>query len=132
MKQEAVFAIAHFGDGQIAVTTRPDHKESGILFGLPGGKVDNNESHIKALSRECSEEGWGGSLSIDSDPFYSIDYEGILCHWYVVDMRDSFVRMLVDYKDKHRGIIPAIVHYKSLFGLHNEIVLENYFKKLGL
>lgn len=128
MKQEAVFAIIHFGNGMIAATTRPNYRQNDVLFGLPGGKVDVEETHIQALDRECKEEGWGGGwLSVSKDPFYSIKYNGTFCHWYVVDLQDTHIIMLSDYKEKDRGIIPAIVHYKSLVGLHNEVVLDLFF-----
>jgi len=59
----AVIAVAKTSDGMIAATSRPN--EPGRI-GLPGGKVEDGETLIQALRRECTEEGETNLNSVNS------------------------------------------------------------------
>lgn len=51
-KPESVVLLALNGDKVLAVSRKDNHKD----FGLVGGKVEDNETHIQALHREVKEE----------------------------------------------------------------------------
>lgn len=128
---EAVFAIIHLGNGMVgAVTTAIDKLESknGITLGLPGGKVDDGETHLQALVRECNEEGWGGELIFIPEPIHFEHVKGYDCYWYYLNIRNSSPYMLVNYKEHYRNIYPIITHYKNVMGLGNEEAFQKAFE----
>lgn len=43
-------------DGQFLLLHRPEHKSQGGKWGVPGGKVDADETEIAAMVRELGEE----------------------------------------------------------------------------
>ncbi len=43
-------------DGKILLLLRQDHKPQGNTWGVPAGKVEDNESPLEALLREIDEE----------------------------------------------------------------------------
>ncbi len=43
-------------DGQFMICQRPPHKNCGLMWEFPGGKVEKGESGPDALVRECQEE----------------------------------------------------------------------------
>jgi hypothetical protein len=93
----AVFAVAPFGEGYYAATTRAaDRGESGKI-GLPGGKVDSGESPVQALIREAREEGWDIS-GVNPTPIHAQDVDGKHVQWFLA----TSATMLVDYKEKGR------------------------------
>ena len=104
----AVFAIA-LKNFKLAATTRPYDLLNSI--GLPGGKVEDDETAIEALIRECREEGWNVSIDEDAGRWSHAYIDGKLIEWYVV----KNPIMLTDYKEKEAGIVP-------FWATHNEII----------
>ena len=43
-------------EGRVLVQERPAHKARGLLWELPGGKVEAGDTDAQALVRECAEE----------------------------------------------------------------------------
>ncbi len=43
-------------DGKFLLLLRNDNKSEGNKWGMPGGKVDNGETHAAAIAREVAEE----------------------------------------------------------------------------
>lgn len=118
----AVFGYCLQGNGRVASVTRP---EGGI--GLPGGKLEEGETEIEALRRECEEEGWLIKIEDNVKPFYVRSTEHGLIGYYKVE---SVLRLL-NYKEKHR--------IKNLYckfweiaksGNGNGPATKAYFKKL--
>jgi ADP-ribose pyrophosphatase YjhB (NUDIX family) len=108
----AVFVVTKAGDGYAATTRAADRGESGRI-GLPGGKVDPGEDPVRALVRECAEEGWAVE-GVAPAPEHVADVEGKPVWWY----RASSASMLDDFKEKGR-IEPVV---KSL----DEIAASGY------
>lgn len=51
-----VLAAVIVRDGRYLVCKRPEEKRHGGLWEFPGGKLEGNESHIEAATRELKEE----------------------------------------------------------------------------
>lgn len=51
-----VSALYIVNDEQILLLHRQDHKSQGNKWGIPGGKIDQNESPLHAAVREAKEE----------------------------------------------------------------------------
>lgn len=51
-----VVAALIWQDGKFLICQRPKQKVRGLLWEFVGGKVEQGETHIKALVRECREE----------------------------------------------------------------------------
>jgi 8-oxo-dGTP diphosphatase len=60
-------------DGLVFLTKRAEHVHQGGKWEFPGGKVENNETVIEALSRELTEE--IGITVTQSKPFVTIEHE---------------------------------------------------------
>lgn len=130
-KKQAVFAIIHFHSGLVASVTTCPIKRANIpeypIFGLPGGKVDEGETHHQALARECYEEGWGGVLDFSNEPVHQVEHGGFDCYWYAAIRTTSEAKILFDYKEKHRGIMPVVMHYSHINGLDNDLAFSKFF-----
>lgn len=130
-KYYAVFAYSLQGGGKVAAVTRP---EGGI--GLPGGKVEENETNIEALRRECEEEGWLINIKDYAKPFFvgslfrseagSLPYETKIAYYKVDEALKLF-----EYKEKLRidNLFSSVKKIKKS-GNGNELATEVYFKKL--
>lgn len=55
MMIEAVLGIIQRNQ-KLLVSKRPAHKPYAGFWEFPGGKIEKNESHAQAISRECHEE----------------------------------------------------------------------------
>lgn len=94
----AAFVLVKLPNGKIAATTRPYEKGKNKKIGLPGGKVEKNETPKQAAFRECKEEGWDipkvgkiiASKMIDGNPIV----------WFEAESATK----LEDYKEKKEGI----------------------------
>lgn len=51
-----VVAALIWKEGRFLACQRPVHKARGFLWEFVGGKVEKNETHAQALTRECVEE----------------------------------------------------------------------------
>lgn len=113
----AVFVLAPVGIGY-AATTRPYSNQ----IGLPGGKVDANETPREALLRECLEEGFV-VYGLEQESFFSQMVEGRLVAYY----RAERCEILQDFKEKGR-IQPLVVSLDEIrnSGLGNDLVAQHY------
>ena len=64
MKTLEVTAAIICNNGQILVCQRPVHKNCGLLWEFPGGKIEAGETGEQCIVRECQEE-LGITLSVD-------------------------------------------------------------------
>lgn len=118
----AAFVVVKLPDGKIAATTRPYEKSEQKKIGLPGGKVEKNESPIDAAYRESEEEGWKvskitkiiASKMVDGRPI--VYYEGINA------------KKLKTYKEKNNNIIPISVSVEKISqtGYGNSFIKDMY------
>jgi len=97
----AVFAIGKFEDGY-AATTRPTNSKGSEKIGLPGGKLDDGETALEALLRECNEEGWQVDIT-NSKLVHTNNVNGKLIQWYTVRV----IKQLKNFKEKGR-IFPIV------------------------
>lgn len=103
----ASFVVVRLPNGKIAATTRPYEKSKNHKIGLPGGKVENNETSLEAAYRESKEEGW--NVKID-EIIASKTINGNSIVWY----KGSSAEKLDDYKEKNRGINPIEVDIQDI------------------
>jgi len=106
-KPFAVFVLVSFEIGYAATTRAKDTGEEGRI-GLPGGKVDENESPIQGAYREAKEEGWE-VFDISPNPIQKKLVEGKMIWWYSA----KYARMLTNYKEKGR-ISPVIASKEQI------------------
>lgn len=59
--------------GKVLICQRPKHLAHGGQWEFPGGKIEKNEQHFDALSRELSEE--VGITTIKAHHFFSTEYQ---------------------------------------------------------
>lgn len=81
-----------------AATTRAADKNETVKIGLPGGKVDGNETPIEALKRESEEEGWLITSEVRGPIYERFLGGGKLIWWF--ETKDLV--KLEDYKEKGR------------------------------
>jgi len=117
MKKQAVVGVYIDDLNQFAVVTRHDGR-----ICLPGGKVDEGESLLTAVLRECEEEGWQ-VLAIKPIPIHTRDdIDGYETHWFHI----LNATMLGDYKDKSRNLFPFTTDVHTLIrcspGFGNEFL----------
>lgn len=103
----ASFVVVKLPNGKIASTTRPYEKSKKHKIGLPGGKVEKNETPLEAAYRESEEEGW--KVKIDKIIASKIIH-GKPIVWYV----GTSAEKLDDYKEKDRGIDPIEVSIEDI------------------
>lgn len=121
----AVFVVVEISKGKFAATTRAKDKinsDEGVMYGFPGGKVDNNESPIDAAIRESEEEGWQ-ITDIDSKPFYKQIVQKKVIWWY----KAKNSKKLDKFKEKDR-IIPIEIEKDKLIGFGNENAIIAFYK----
>ena len=99
MRTFAAFILCQTARNAVCATTRDDGR-----IGLPGGKVDGDESPVQAAIREAREEGWAVD-GVDSTPIHRAIVDGKPVVWF----RATSAARLADYKEKARGIRPVIV-----------------------
>ena len=66
------------GKNLILAVSRKDNQDD---FGLPGGKIEENESPVLAMSRECIEE--TGYCPIDLSIFEITEHQGYELHTFL-------------------------------------------------
>ena len=66
MIQIPVVAAVIRRESKILLGQRPDHKRHGGLWELPGGKIDEGESEVDAVTRELLEEFGVETISVGS------------------------------------------------------------------
>ena len=99
MRTFAAFILCQTARNAVCATTRDDGR-----IGLPGGKVDVDESPVQTAIREAHEEGWAVD-GVDSTPIHRAIVDGKPVVWF----RATSATRLADYKEKTRGIRPVIV-----------------------
>ncbi|MDD5150172.1 MAG: NUDIX hydrolase [Flavobacterium sp.] len=119
MNKKAVVGFYINENKQIAVVTRKDGRIS-----LPGGKVEENETLLDALLRECEEEGWK-IISLRVDPIYiKTDETGYETHWFYIHK----IERLEEYKDKSRNLFPFVTDIDTLIrcspGFNNDFLVR--------
>lgn len=117
----AAFLVARYKSGYAATTRASDRGEEGRI-GLPGGKLDPDETAEQAVIRESAEEGWliskGSTLSLIHEQLV----EGRIVQWF--ELQGS-VRIARTYKEQGR-ISPIMVHLSDLIksGYGNDVALK--------
>ncbi len=101
-------------------------------WGLPGGKVEDNETLLDAITRECSEEIGGIPEYIKLVPIeqYTGPNNHFVYHTFFCLVSDEFVPVLNDehlgYAWLDRGVIPKPLHP----GLWATINVEDIYTKI--
>lgn len=92
MQQENVLLLVQNELGEIIVVSRRDDHEA---LGLPGGKIEQGETHLQALCREMQEE---LNLTLDPEQLHLLHTgleQGTPTHVYVtdevLDIHDAFI-----------------------------------------
>ena len=118
----ATFAVV-FENDKVWCTTREDG-----TIGLPGGKVDPNETSMRACIRECSEEGL-----LINDAIGKIVKTDVVSDKPVVWYQFESATALTEYKEKYRGIKAVLVSIEDLIASNpyfkNDFLLELYESK---
>lgn len=107
----------------LGVARREDH----TLFGLPGGKVEPNESFIDAAIRETMEE--TGLLVRDLELLISVlDANNVMCTTFLakIDPEDKIQPATNEAPAKW---VTRDVLLSGPFGTYNEIVFKEYDKR---
>lgn len=101
-------------------------------WGLPGGKVDNNESLLETIERECTEEmGFMPKYTkmVPIEHFTSVN-EKFCYHTFFCLINDEFIPNLnhehIGYSWIDRGIIPKPLHP----GLWATLNVNDIYKKI--
>lgn len=92
-----------------------------VKYGLPGGKVEPDETPLDAALRESTEEGWEFG-QIDKMPFHVDIVEGKIIYWY----KALNPKMLFNYKEKGR-IENIYVTLDKLKHLGNDFLETNKY-----
>lgn len=124
-------------NGKFVILLRHSHKPSGDTWGLPGGKVDTDETDAEAMQRELAEE--TGYQAEASELEYLGDYD------FTDENSQSFVFVTyrVRLKDTHDVTLEESAHaeYKwvtaeechampdLIFGLHELLEFTGYIDK---
>jgi len=106
-KPFAAFVVAKYKSGYAATTRAADRGEVGRI-GLPGGKIDINETPVEAAVREATEEGWSVDIT-NTNPIQIATIEGKVIYWY----EGVNAKPLNDYKEKNR-ISPIVVSREDI------------------
>ncbi len=106
-KPFAAFVLAKYKSGYAATTRAADRGETGKI-GLPGGKLDLNETPVQAAEREAREEGWSIDI-VNIDPIQIAQVEGKTVYWY----EGVNAKPLNDYKEKNR-ITPIVASREEI------------------
>ena len=106
-KPFAAFVLAKYKSGYAATTRAADKGETGKI-GLPGGKLDLNETPVQAAEREAREEGWSIDI-VNTDPIQIAQVEGKTVYWY----EGVNAKPLNDYKEKNR-ITPIVASREEI------------------
>jgi 8-oxo-dGTP diphosphatase len=81
-------------DGKILLLHRQDHKPQGNTWGVPAGKVENNENILDAMVREIEEETTFKILKNNLDFIKTVFVEypeyGFVFHMYKFKLKDYF------------------------------------------
>lgn len=126
MNKQAVVGVYIDDCNRFAVVTRHDGRIS-----LPGGKVEEGESLLTAVLRECEEEGWHVE-EINPVPIHTRDdIDGFDTYWFKIDK----ATMLDDYKDKSRNLFPFKTDVYTLIrcspGFGNEFLVDYLDKQVN-
>jgi len=96
---------------QILISRRPDHVHQGGLWEFPGGKVEQGETVLQALSRELHEE--LGVVPVNARPLIRV------CHSYPELSVDLDVWKVEGIQGLTRGCEGQQIEWVSLKELHN-------------
>jgi len=121
----ASFVVVKLPDGKIACTTRPYEKNKKNKIGLPGGKVEKNETPLEAAYRESEEEGW--KINKIHNIIASKNIKGKSIVWFDGDN----AKKMDIYKEKNRGIKPieCSIDEISSSGRGNDFIKNMYGNK---
>lgn len=118
-KLQAVTALLFNEEGKIlAVSRRDNHND----FGLPGGKLDEGETHEQAIIREVKEE-TGLELS-DLKEYYVREDVGYISTTYLAKHTG-----MIKPKDDKEGVVKWTDFEelkKGSFGIYNKALEEFY------
>lgn len=116
----AAFVVVKLPNGKIAATTRPYEKSKNKKIGLPGGKVEKNETPKQAAFRECKEEGW--DVPKIGKIIASKMTDGNRIVWFEAESATK----LNDYEEKEEGIKPIEVSIERIAnsGYGNSFIKE--------
>lgn len=112
---------------------RNDHKNPNT-WGLPGGKVEPNETLYEAMHRECYEElgFWPDSIKVYPIEKFTSQDQHFNYHTFFCSVNDEFVPVLNDehtgYSWIESGIWPKPLHP----GLWSTIQLEEVMNKIKI
>lgn len=97
-------------DGKILLLHRQDHTSQGNTWGIPGGKLENGETHIQAAIRETKEE---TGLDITDKELIDcgmvhIEYPTYKYNYYMVkyvfkDVKPDFLASVRINSKEHKG-----------------------------
>jgi 8-oxo-dGTP pyrophosphatase MutT (NUDIX family) len=110
---------------------RNDKKYSGH-WGLPGGKVDNNENLLDAINRECREEMGSVPEYTKLVPIekFTGPHNKFYYHTFFCLLEDEFIPVLnhehIGYAWVNRDTIPKPLHP----GLWATLKIEDIYKKI--
>lgn len=121
MNPFAVFLVARYKSGYAATTRAADRGEEGRI-GLPGGKLDPDETAEQAVIRESAEEGWMISKGATLHLIHEQLVDGKLVQWF--ELKGS-VRIARTYKEQGR-IRPVMANLSDLIksGYGNDVALK--------
>ena len=88
MKTIEVTAAIIRNKGQILICQRPAHKNCGLLWEFPGGKIEAGETGEQCVIRECQEE-LGITLSVEqklTDITYEYADRIVHLHFYLCNI----------------------------------------------
>lgn len=119
IKKYAVCALVQNSEGLIlGVSRKDDH----TAFGIPGGKVEDNETVLEALHREMLEE-TGYHIIVENDPVFISDVDGYTTATFKIIIDTKHTRQpvtetgLVEYVSKETLL-------NGPFGLYNKHLFE--------
>lgn len=126
VKAACILILSKDGSEILAVSRKNDH----TAFGLPGGKLDDNESFIEAARREALEE-TGYTIKIsetsEANPFDIADVDGTPVHTFIATIDDSVPR--IETSEKETGVVKFVtrdVLYTGPFKDYNKQLLSWY------
>lgn len=123
-------------DGQILLLHRQNNKSQGNKWGLPGGKVEKNETPVQAVIRETKEE-TGTDLSSQPietlQPVY-VEYtekNHFVYHTFRTQLLGDSGAIRINFEE-HKGftwVTPTDALKMNLLQDEDACIMKNYFSK---